>query len=215
MIQDSFFNTHNRTHLLTSSEFERPNWSRNQYLVGEFVMGDIQCSRCSKKFLTIRGWKHHFNVIHDRYNLRTNLLNYVNTTCNRSLSESTEIFACWKCNKKYQYNEDRVQHFTACHFVLFPSTDNVLEPYLKSPSIPTVNRLNDLKAGSHKLRESFKCWKCDKQLKSQNGRLYHFIQKHARTVLANHVDPSNSLKSQIEMLDAKVDLIFQVLMTVN
>lgn len=192
--------------MMERSKFQGPNRLRNRYFVGEFGRKELQCSLCLKKFLTKRGWKIHMNVVHDRYNLRMNLLNYVNKVCtiNQSQSKCMRTIYCWQCNKKYHYNEDRVQHFVACHFTLYPSTHNALEVYLKSYHVPIVNQLSDLKAISNKSSKSFKCWKCDKQLQSQNGRLYHFIQKHARTVLSINTDPSDILKRQIEIVKKQV-----------
>ena len=199
--------------MMERSTFQRPNWFRNQRFVGDRARKDVQCSLCLKKFLTIRGWKFHMNVVHDRYKLRMNLLNYVNkvcameryeTTIKQSRSQCMETFYCWQCNKKYHHNEDRVQHFIASHFNLFSATHNVLEADLRSYPVAMLHHLSGLKVVSNKLRKSFKCWKCDKQLQSQNGRLYHFIQKHARTVLSINTDPSDILKRQIKMAKMQV-----------
>lgn len=201
---------------MNSSIVQRSKWSKNQNLVCKFARKELQCFWCFKKFLTIRGRKKYINVIHDRYNLRTNLLNYVNRVCTtnnydtsieKSLIKSKQVFYCWQCNEKYQYNEDRVQHFIARHFTISPSAHNKLEIYRKSHSVPILNQLSDLKVLSNELRKSFKCWKCEKKLKSENGRLYHFIQKHNRTILSINVDPSNSLKRQIEMLEEQMATI--------
>ncbi|CAF4541773.1 unnamed protein product [Rotaria sp. Silwood2] len=58
--------------------------------------------------------------------------------------------------------------------------------------------MDTLDALTNTLTKSFKCWECKKELKSENGRLYHFVQQHARAILSIDADPSSSLQKQIQ-----------------
>ncbi|CAF4812850.1 unnamed protein product [Rotaria socialis] len=210
-----FITTRKKAIFIQSRKFQRRNLLRKTLCLGESTRKGRQCLLCSRKFLINQTWKKHIEVKHIEYNLDIyfrlfSSLNRVLTARNHeaimkiSMSQYGEKFSCWTCKKKYQYNEDRIRHFITCHFSLCTPTGNMLTTYRNSQSTSLLNPVHSTEVLINTSRKLLKCWKCEKNLKSENGRLDHFLRKHSRAILSIPFNPTRRLLRKIEMVEKQM-----------
>jgi uncharacterized protein YlaI len=120
------------------------------------------------------------------------------------INNSIKTFSCWKCTKKFEFAEQRVNHFINEHAA--PIRSKIIELSINATDDNAVvkNQINDAKTTMNYMKPSFSCLECTKKLESDGGLISHFIDKHAKFILFMETDPSNILQNQITMAQERL-----------